>query len=78
MTGDHAQITINPAPADREAEERERALIDYLSMVRGECSSLQLSRIDSSESRYRRPMRLEQVYIGLHTTSQVEETAGER
>jgi predicted NACHT family NTPase len=75
VTGDYARITINPEPVDHEAEACERALIDYLSMLQSECSSLQLTRIDESESRYRRPMRLEQVYIGLHTTSQVEEAA---
>ncbi|MBK9713421.1 MAG: SUMF1/EgtB/PvdO family nonheme iron enzyme [Kouleothrix sp.] len=65
------------APLDPSIPRQERALIDYLSALQGECGPLQLMRIDASESRHRRSMRLEQVYIGLHTTTQVELTEDE-
>lgn len=73
IRGDHAQVTINPERPDHVIEGRERALIDYLTGLQGECSPLQLTRIEPSESRYRQPMRLEQVYISLQTTTQVDE-----
>src|SRR5437016_3106380 len=63
---------IHPPAHDPALPRQERTLVDYLRALQHECSPLQLSRIDATESRHRRPMRLEQVYIGVHTTSQVE------
>jgi hypothetical protein len=59
------------APIDPALSRQDRALIDYLRALQNDCSPLQLSRIDAAESRFHRPMRLEQVYIGVHTTTQV-------
>ncbi|MDQ2996470.1 MAG: hypothetical protein M3R61_05360, partial [Chloroflexota bacterium] len=60
-----------PPPPDHVQAKQHRALIDYLRGLQNDCSPLQLSRIDAAESRYQRPMRLEQVYIGAQTTAQV-------
>ncbi|MDQ2996827.1 MAG: hypothetical protein M3R61_07210, partial [Chloroflexota bacterium] len=62
---------IYPPPPDHVQARQHRALIDYLRALQNDCSPLQLSRIDAAESRYQRPMRLEQVYIGAQTTAQV-------
>ncbi len=73
-TGD---LHYHEAPSDPEQARRERALLDDLRSLQHECSPLQLSRIDSAESRYQQPMRLERVYIGLHVERQVELTSEE-
>src|SRR6266545_5336169 len=87
--GDHSTI-VNPrmyaagrdlhvheAPADPAQERRERALLAYLRRIRGECNALPLAQLDPTDAE-QRPIELARVYIGLHTTAQVELTETEQ
>ena len=71
------QVVVQPggsyheAPRDPAQVQQQQALIDYLRALQHACSALQLGQIDAHEGRHQHPMRLEQIYIGLHTERQV-------
>ena len=61
----------NPPPPDPAIQRQQQALRDYLRMVRSAYQTLQLGQLDETEAGARESLRLDHVYVRLHTQSQV-------
>ncbi len=66
------------APPDPNLPRQERALLTYLDSMGHLCNALALGPLDPTDAAHRRPLELARVYIGLHTTTQVELTEDEQ
>ncbi|MCB0083322.1 MAG: NACHT domain-containing protein, partial [Caldilineaceae bacterium] len=80
FTGDNPQITINQAPAANDqqpAANRQKLLAAYLRALRTECDALPLAAMGGDATGGREAC-LQDVYIELHTTEQIELPAAEK
>ncbi|WP_161569272.1 NACHT domain-containing protein [Candidatus Oscillochloris fontis] len=73
----HAEHVTFPPPSDPAEARRAAALVAYLRRTIADCNALPLGQIDRTDAAYPRPLELARVYIGLHTTTQVELSADE-